>query len=106
MTTETQNATIATEQAARYDAENAASKERFARHCTLAILENGHFDIISARRRVAEQPSNAIWTADLDRAIAKFQKALREANTRFDGMTGSKKYAAAVVKAAELGITF
>lgn len=94
------------ERNARYDADNKASAERFARHCTVKVLETGHFDIMAAQRRVAEQPGNPVWAADLDRVTAKFQKALQEATTRFEGMNQSAKYAAAVAKAAELGIEF
>lgn len=98
MTTETTTCTA--EEIARYAAENAASRERFARHCTLDTLEKGAGSIIMFRRMGPAFESN------LADAIAKFQKALREANTRFEGMTESKKYTKAVAQAAELGIEF
>ena len=104
MTTLTAATTNEIDQAA-HDAANAASRERFARHCTLAILENGAGEVMAARRRFAGTP-NAVWAADVERTEAKFKKALREANDRFEGMTESKKYAKAAAEAAELGIEF
>lgn len=104
-TTLTAATTNEIDQAARYDAENAASRERFARHCTLATLEKGAGEVMAARRRFAGTP-NAVWAADVERTEAKFKKALREANDRFEGMTESKKYAKAAAEAAELGIEF
>ncbi len=100
MTTETTTTTCTAEEIARYAAENAASRERFARRCTLETLENGAGQIVMFRRMGTAFESN------LAAATAAFQKALREANDRFEGMTESKKYAKAAAQAAELGITF
>jgi hypothetical protein len=99
-TTLTAATTNEIDQAARYAAENAASRERFARRCTLDTLENGAGQIVMFRRMGAAFESN------LAAATAAFQKALREANDRFEGMTESKKYIKAAAQAAELGIEF